>query len=76
MPRTEGGAAPSVPIVDQETPGRYLESIEQIRRLITAQVKAEVENELRAARSRMGTDPASVEQTLKVTLERVLRVPE
>ncbi|MGD9724203.1 MAG: VWA domain-containing protein, partial [Pirellulales bacterium] len=74
----EPEAATPAPAYDpiNDGQGRFLENIEQQRRLITAQVKAEVENELRAARSRMGTDPASVEQTLKVTLERVLRVPE
>ncbi len=59
-----------------EGQGRFLESVEQQRRLITAQLKAEVENSLREARSQMGTSPASVESDLKLMMERVVRVPE
>ena len=56
--------------------GRLLENVEQQRRLITAQVRAEVENELRESRSRMGNDPLAVEQSLKLMMERVVQVPE
>jgi hypothetical protein len=59
-----------------DAPGRFLESVEQQRRLITAQVRAEVENDLREARALMESDPASVQQSLKLLLERVDRVPE
>ncbi len=53
-----------------------MDSIEQERRLITAQVKAEVENSLRDARALMSSDPEAVEQNVKLVLERVDRVPE
>jgi hypothetical protein len=61
---------------DREPPGRFLGTIEQQNRLITAQVKAEVEHSLRDARSLMSANPVAVEQNLKLVLERVDRVPE
>ncbi len=71
-------AASGVPAIDpvNDGQGRFLSSIQQQRRLMTAQVKAEVENVLRNARALMASDPAAVEQSVKLTLERVDRVPE
>ena len=76
LPVKRSPATPTTdtPIVD--VPGDFLGTIEQQRRLITAQVHAEVENELREARSQMAGDPAGTEQGLKLLLERVDRVPE
>ncbi len=75
---TTTAAASGVPAIDpvNDGQGRFLNSIEQQRRLMTAQVKAEVENVLRDARKLMSSDPAAVEQTVKLTLERVDRVAE
>src|SRR5690242_13403683 len=44
---------PETGVDDSELPGRFLGTIEQQNRLITAQVKAEVEHSLRDARALM-----------------------
>ncbi len=38
-------------------------------------IKADVEKQLRDARTEMASDPAGVEKVLKMTLGRVLRCP-
>jgi len=53
-----------------------LPSVELENRLISAQVRAEVESTLRAAVARMADDPAAVEQDLKLLRERVRHVPQ
>ena len=56
--------------------GALLQSIEQQNRLITAQIRTEVDHELRKARAHMAGEPLQVEQNLKVMLERVAQAPE
>jgi hypothetical protein len=60
----------------QDLPGSLLTSMGQQRRLTTELVCTEVENELRQARARLASDPATVEQDLKLMIERVTRSPE
>lgn len=59
-----------------ETAGRLLRSVEQQRRLIAAQVRAEVEHELHDARTLARRDPASAQSSLKLMLDRVDHVAE
>ena len=61
---------------NDDFPSSLLASMDQQRRLTTELVCTEVENELRQARARLGTDPATVEQDLKLMIERVARAPE
>ena len=56
--------------------GPLLDSMEHNRRLISAQVKTEVEQSLRAARLLVRRDPRAARRDLKSMLERVVRVPE
>ena len=44
--------------------------------LMSSVIKADVEKQLRDARTEMASDPAGVEKVLKMTLGRVLRAPE
>ncbi len=69
---------PALPAYDDvnEGEGRLLENIEQHNRLMTDLIRTEVEGALRAARARMDSDPASVEDDLKLMLGRVVRSPE
>ncbi len=62
------------PVNDGE--GRLLQNIEQNNRLMTDLIRTEVESTLREARARMGSDPASIEDSLKVMLGRVVHSPE
>ncbi len=59
-----------------DAPRSLLASVERQNKLITDQVCAEVENELRMARSQMASDPSAVEQGQKLLLQRVLKTPE
>ena len=61
---------------DDDSAGRLLDAIERRRRLISGQVRAEVDAAVREARSRVARDPRNVASQLKLTLERVLSVPE
>ena len=56
--------------------GRLLADIDRQNQLISNQIRAEVDNELRESRARMASNPISVEQDLKLTLERVSQAPE
>ncbi len=71
-----GELPPPGPGDEEEPAGALLDSVEQQNRLITGAVRAEVENQLREARAQMATDPAHVEQGLKLLLERVVETPE
>jgi hypothetical protein len=71
-PSDEPAAAPSA----DDAQGLFLEQVDQQRRLITSQVRAEVENELRVARRQMQTDPVGVQQGMKLLLERVMKTPQ
>ncbi len=53
-----------------------LDAFERDRRLICAQVRAEVQAALRDAREQLTSRPADVASRLKLVLERVDRVPE
>ncbi len=60
----------------REVAGRLLDAVQRERRLIAAQVRAEVENELRTAQSQAERNPDQVLQSLKLMMDRVIRVPE
>jgi hypothetical protein len=53
-----------------------LATAEDERRLVTGMVKADIENELKHARSGMATDPAGVSRQLKMSLARLQNVVE
>ncbi len=56
--------------------GRLLADIDAQNRLITNLIRTEVENEMRESRSRMASEPAKVEQSLKLMMQRVMQAPE
>lgn len=67
---------PDWPFDQNHDQGRLLESIEQHNRIVTQQVETETDLALRHARQQMSTDPAAVEDELKLLLGRVVRTPE
>ncbi len=66
---------PDMPIADEYEPALLDQTLES-NRLIESLIRTEVENDLRRARTRMATDPQSIKETLKLTLERVVKAPE
>ena len=75
-----GGNTPPVipvdpPLADEYNPS-LLDRTQEQNNLIAAVIKSEVENEVKNARARMAVDPAGIQSSLKVTLERVLKAPE
>ncbi len=72
----------NIPAIVVESPptAEYVPSlldatVEQNRRIASV-IRSEVDSEIKAARSRLSTDPAGITQSLKLTLERVLKAPE
>jgi hypothetical protein len=57
-----------------EAPGQLLDKVSLQRRLIAAQVRAEVHDVLRSARGQLATQPTAAVRQLKLVLERLDRV--
>lgn len=57
-------------------PGELLSSTEELQRVIQQKVITDANVEMNRARDRMATDPAGVQQDMKLLLERVLQVAE
>ena len=73
--RVEPLPPPDAPAaIDEE--GGLLESVENQNAVMSQIIQAEVENSLKASRSRMAVDPQAVKDELKMTLDRVSRTTE
>src|SRR5439155_14253946 len=59
-----------------EPPSGFLGRVDMERSVIAGKIRAEVENNLAAARKIMGTNPDQAEQDLKLTLENIERTPD
>jgi hypothetical protein len=66
---------PDTPLADEYEPALLDQTLES-NRLVESLIRTEVENDLRRARARMATDPQSIQEMLKLTLERVVKAPE
>ena len=66
---------PDVPEAAEYDPSILDRTLEN-NRLIESLIRTEVENELRQAPAQMAASPLSVQETLKLTLERVRKAPE
>ncbi len=66
---------PDTPLVDEYEP-TLLDQTLQSNRLVESLIRTEVENDLRSARAKMAIDPQSIQESFKLTLERVVKAPE
>jgi len=64
------------PIEQNHDQGRLLETVEQHNRVVTQQVETDAVMAMRRARQIMRSDPAAVNEELKLLLGQVLRTPE
>ncbi|HTU26700.1 MAG TPA: hypothetical protein VMF30_14930, partial [Pirellulales bacterium] len=78
----DGVGGDSVPVVVPDVPEEdiynpaLLDRTLENNRLVEGRIRAETENELRDARARMTANPQSVQESLKLALERVRKAPE
>jgi hypothetical protein len=76
-PAEHGGAgAVTVGEQSQGSPGQLVDAVSRERRLNAAQVRAEVHDALRTARSQLEAQPGAVVRQLKLVLERLDRVAQ